>query len=124
MQELVLDDFGDLESGLLILTKRIFTDELHDFDEIVFLLEDGLDALLVSHEFGISCVIIFRKNTVIVGIRNIPIYRWEMLSLGEFLIQSPKDLHNIQSSRGNWIGEITTWWGYSTDNGNGTSSVW
>jgi hypothetical protein len=47
-----------------------------------------------------------------------------MLSLGEFLIQSPENLYDIKGSRCNWIGEITTWWGYSTDNRDGTNSIW
>ena len=46
-----------------------------------------------------------------------------MLSLGEFLIESPEHLDNLQGSHGDWIGEITSWWGYSTDNGDGSCTV-
>mmetsp|Transcript_22768 Transcript_22768/g.37711 ORF Transcript_22768/g.37711 Transcript_22768/m.37711 type:complete len:452 (-) Transcript_22768:29-1384(-) len=46
-----------------------------------------------------------------------------MLTLGKLLVKSPKDLDNRKSSSSNWIGEISTWWGDGTDNGNGTLTV-
>lgn len=53
LEELFLNDIGDLERGLLVLTERILTNELHNFDEIVLELENGLDSLLVVHEVGV-----------------------------------------------------------------------
>jgi len=47
-----------------------------------------------------------------------------MLSLGKFFIQSPEDLYDIKGSSCNWIREITTRWGYSTDNRDRSFSVW
>ena len=46
-----------------------------------------------------------------------------MLTLGQLLVQSPEDGHNGERGRGDRIGEITTWWGDSTDDGDGTGTV-
>lgn len=46
-----------------------------------------------------------------------------MLSFGQVLVETPENLHNGEGSRGNWVGEITTGRGDSTDNGDGTFAV-
>jgi hypothetical protein len=81
LQELVLDELGDLEGSLLVLTQGVLSDELHDFDKIVLLLQDVLDSNFVSHEVRVSGIIIFLKSSIVVRIRNVPVDGWEMLSL-------------------------------------------
>mgnify|MGYP007134770681 CR=1 FL=1 len=78
--------FTYLESSLLIFTKGILTNELHNFDEIVLLLEDLLDTLLESHEFWVTSVVVLGEGSIVVGVRDVPVDRWEMLSLGELFI--------------------------------------
>jgi len=38
LEELVLDDLSGLENSLLIFRKGVFSDKLHDFGQLVFLL--------------------------------------------------------------------------------------
>lgn len=124
MQEFILDQLGNLEGGLLVLSKGVLSDQLHNFNKVVLLLKNLLDSVFVSHEVWVSGIIIFLKGSIVIRVGNVPVHRWEMLSLCEFLIQSPEDLYDIKGSSSNWIGEISTWWRYSSDDRNGTHSVW
>lgn len=54
------------ENGFLILRKGVFTDQLHDFSEIFFFLQNFSDSSLQSHEVGIVLVVIVFKDSVIV----------------------------------------------------------
>lgn len=112
-----------LKSGLLVLTKGVLTDKLHDFNQIIFFLKDVLESTLVSHEVWVSSVVVLGKGSIVVGERDVPVDGWEMLSLGELLVQTPEDLYDIKSSCCNWVREVTTWWGYGTDDGNRSLSV-
>jgi len=40
LEELILDDLGGFEDGLLIFREGVLTDELHDFSQLIFGLED------------------------------------------------------------------------------------
>jgi len=124
LQELILDQLGHLEGCLLVLTEGVLSDQLHNFDKIVLLLQDVLDGNLVSHEVWVSSIIIFLKSSIVVRVGNVPVDGWEMLSLSELLIQSPEDLYDIEGSSSNWIREITTWWGHGSDNRNRTNTRW
>ena len=97
------------EDSLLIFGKRISSDELHDFRELIFLLEDLTDGFFESHELWVDFRVIFSKDSVVVGERNVPVDRGEMLTLSEFFVQTPEDLHDGKSGRCDWIGEVTTW---------------
>jgi len=124
LEELILDQFGNLESGLLVFAEGVLTNQLHDFDQVVLLLQDVLDGELVPHEVWVSSVVVFLKFSVVVGERDVPVHGREMLSLGEFLVQTPEDLYDIEGGSSDWIREITTWWRYGTNNRDGTDSVW
>ena len=123
LQELILDQLGHLEGCLLVLTEGVLSDQLHNFDKIVLLLQDVLDGNLVSHEVWVSSIIIFLKSSIVVRVGNVPVDGWEMLSLSELLIQAPENLHDGKSGRGNGIGEITTGRGDGTHNGDGSLTV-
>lgn len=47
-----------------------------------------------------------------------------MLSLGELLLESPEDLDDGQGGGGDWISEVSSWWGDGSDDGDRTFSVW
>lgn len=96
LQELLLDDLGDLKCGFLTLIQGIFTYKLHDFDKFILFLEDLGDHVLVSHELGIPGIVVILQVGIVVRVRDVPVDGWEMLSLGELLIQSPEDLHDIK----------------------------
>ena len=73
LQELILNDLGDLECSFLLLIKRVLTYKLYDFNKVVLILKDLLDGLLISHELWIPSVIIFLQVVTIVRIRDVPI---------------------------------------------------
>ena len=112
------------KDGLLILGKGILTDELHNLSQLILSLEDLTELLSESHELWGLLLVELVQGSVVVGEGNVPVHRWEMLSLGKLLIQSPENRDNGKSGGGNWIGEITTWWGDGTDNRDGTLTVW
>jgi hypothetical protein len=124
LQEFLFDDLSNSEDDLLILRKGVLSDQLNDFGQIFFVLQDLLDGSLHLDEVWVVVGIEAFKGLIVLGIGDVPVERWEMLSLGEFLIQSPEDLHDIQSGSSNWIGEVTTWWGHGTDDSDRSLSVW
>ena len=83
-----------LEHGLLILGEGVLTNELHDFSQLIFLLENLFEGFSEGHELGLSLGVVLTKNSIVVGEGNVPVDRREMLTLGKLLIQTPKDLHN------------------------------
>jgi len=68
LQELFLDELSNLESSLLLLIKRVFTNQLHNFDQIVLILQDPLDGLLELHELRVLLVVILSQDSIVVGI--------------------------------------------------------
>mmetsp|Transcript_8187 Transcript_8187/g.12551 ORF Transcript_8187/g.12551 Transcript_8187/m.12551 type:complete len:212 (+) Transcript_8187:21-656(+) len=108
LKELILDKLGDFEGGLLVLTKGVLSDQLDNFDQIILFLENLLHDVLKSHEVGVSLVVVVLESSIVVRVRDVPVHRREMLSLGKLLVQTPEDLHDIEGSGSNGIGEITT----------------
>lgn len=115
LQELFLDNKSSFHDSLLILREGVLTNKLHNFSQLVFLLQNLLDRFSEWHEFFVVLVVVLAEHSVVVGEGNVPVNRWEMLLLSEFLIQTPENLHDGKGSSSNWIGEITTWWGDGTD---------
>ena len=107
----------------MLLSEGVFTDQLHDFGKFFFFLKDLLNLNLELHEIRIIFVEIVFKHSVVVGVRDVPVDRGEMLSLGKFLIKTPEDLHDSEGGRSDGIGEITTWGRHSSDNGDSSLSV-
>ena len=124
LKEFFLDDLGDLESCFLFLIQGIFTYKLHNFDQLVFILKDLRNHIFISHKFWVPGVVVILQIGTVVRVGDVPVDGGEMLSLGELLIQSPEDLHDIEGGGGDWVGEITTWWRHGTYNGNRSLSVW
>ena len=100
--------FTYLEHGLLIFGKRVFTDELHDFSQLIFGLKDLSHLLTQAHELRLSPGVMLIKGVVVVRERDVPVDGREMLTLSELLIQTPEDGHDGESGRGDGVGEITT----------------
>ena len=130
----------------MIFGKRVLTDQLDDFVELSFFVENLLELSTQVREVRIEIIEVWielskkKKRKIIVKIngnvsnycellpfivrsRDIPVYWREMLTLSEFLIETPENLHNRKGSNGNGICEITTWRWNCTNDGNGTFSV-
>ena len=112
-----------LEDGLLIFRERILTDELDDFGELIFSLEDLTQLLTESHELGLDAGVMLREGVVVVGERDVPVDGGEMLTLSELLVETPENGDDGEGGRGDGIGEITTGRRDGTDNGDGTITV-
>lgn len=54
LQELILDDLGSLENGLLIFGERVSADQLDDFSEFIFVLENLTNGLSEAHELWVD----------------------------------------------------------------------
>lgn len=124
LQEFFLDDFSNIKSEFLIFWQWVLTDQLNDFVELDFFVQDFLDGLSQEWEFLVKLVEIRVELSFVVWGWDGPIDWWEMLLLGEFLIKTPEDLYDGQSWGCDWISKVTTWWTDGTDNGNWTCSVW
>jgi len=107
----------------LILGERVFTNQLHNFDQLVFLLQDLTGGLLEVHEVGLDIGVVLLQDGIVGGETQVPVDTGEMLTFGQVLVQTPEDLHNGEGGGGHGIGEITTGRGYSTDNGDRSLSV-
>ena len=55
-----------LENGLLIFGEGVLADQLHDFSQFVFLLEDLLDGFFEGHEFRVVLVVVLAKHSVVI----------------------------------------------------------
>merc|ERR1712050_384716 len=124
LQEIFSNNLGDLEGALLILGQRIFTNQLHDFLQIIFLLKDFFHLLLQHAVLWIELLEERLKDSDVLRKRDVPIDRREVLSLGQLLVQAPEDLHNAESGRCYWVCEISSWRRYCTDNCNRALSSW
>ena len=82
LQELVLDDLGSSEDRFLILREGVLTDELHNFGELIFLLEDLEDGFTEDHELWVGLGVVLVQDSVVVGETDVPVDTWEMLTLG------------------------------------------
>ena len=107
----------------MILGERILTDELHDFGELILSLEDLSHLLTEVHEIWLVLVVVLVESIVVVREGDVPVDGWEMLTLGQLLIQTPENTDDGEGGGGDGIGEITTWWGDSTDDRDGTGTV-
>lgn len=62
-----------LENGFLILRQRVLTDELDDFSELIFSLQDLSHLLSQSHELGLLLGVEVVESSIVVGERDVPV---------------------------------------------------
>ena len=67
LEELVLDDLGGPENGLLPFRKGVLTDKLHDLSQLILMLEDLTDFFTKIHELWISLGVVLEQDSVVVG---------------------------------------------------------
>src|SRR5690606_1112825 len=61
--------------------------------------------------------------TLIQGVRVHPVDGWEVSSVCKACVQSPEYLNDSKGCLGHRLGNISSWRGYGTDDGEGTDSV-
>mmetsp|Transcript_13856 Transcript_13856/g.32356 ORF Transcript_13856/g.32356 Transcript_13856/m.32356 type:complete len:236 (-) Transcript_13856:415-1122(-) len=123
-QEILTNELGNFHDDLLILGKRFLSDQLDNFLQVIFLLKDVHGSLTKSRVLFVHTIEERFQDLHVLGVRNEPVERREMLALRKLFVQSPKDLDNGQSSRCNGIGEISTWRRHCTHNRNSAFAVW
>jgi hypothetical protein len=106
-----------LKDSLLVLGERVSADELHDFSKLVFVLKDLADGLTEAHELGVNLSVVLAQDSVVVGERDVPVDRGEVLALRQLLVQAPENLHDSQGGRGNGVREVTTGGRHGTNDG-------
>lgn len=125
LKEIFSDDLGDFQSQLLIFGERISSDQLYDFVKFTFFLEDLLHLLSQVRVVRVEVLIeVGVELFIVVGGRDGPVDGGEVLSLGELLLKSPEDLDDGKGGGRDWISEVSSWWGYGSDDRDGTFSVW
>merc|ERR1712166_718354 len=88
LQEILSDDFRNLEGALLILGQGILANKLHNLLEVVLFLQDLLYFLLQHAILGIKPFEIRLKRSDILREGDVPIDRWEVLPLRQLLIET------------------------------------
>ena len=104
-----------LEDGLLVFGKRVPTDELHDFSQLVFVLEDLADGFTEAHELGVDLGVVLAKDSIVVGEGDVPVHGGEVLALGQLLVQAPENLHDSKRGGRDGVREVTTGGRHGTD---------
>mmetsp|Transcript_22668 Transcript_22668/g.28037 ORF Transcript_22668/g.28037 Transcript_22668/m.28037 type:complete len:203 (-) Transcript_22668:154-762(-) len=116
---IVADDLGNLKNELVRLSKRILADELHDLGQVILRLEklthDGAHGRKLR-EVGLVPRV---ESARVLGVRDEPVDRGEVLTLRKLLVKAPEDLDDAKRGGADGVGEIATGWGDGTDNGDG-----
>lgn len=124
LQEIFLDYLCELQYNLLLFWQRVFSYQLDEFLQLGFLLQNlsyDLSGLhLVRFLFGV----ILLQNLFIITEWFQPVDWREVLSLCQFLVETPEHLHDRQCLRCYRIIEVTSWRTHCTYDGNWPLSVW
>mmetsp|Transcript_2118 Transcript_2118/g.5368 ORF Transcript_2118/g.5368 Transcript_2118/m.5368 type:complete len:228 (-) Transcript_2118:1258-1941(-) len=118
LQEVFTDDLGDLQGALLVLGQGVLADKLHNFLQVILLLQNFLDTLLQHAVLGVVLLEVWLQDARVLRERDVPVDRREVLSLGQLLVQTPEHLHDAQCRRGHGVCEVATGRGDRSDNGN------
>ena len=124
LQKVVLEKLGDFESNLVGFGERCFSDQLHDFRKILFLLKDLLDLGTKRDEFLEILVVKIVESAKIFTVRYEPIDGWKVFALSEFLVETPEYLYDTEGGTRHGIGKVTTGRRNSTDYTDGTFAIW
>ena len=120
LQEIFTNDLGDFHNDLLVFGEGLLTDQLHDFLKVVFFLQDGTNSVSHENELGVHGGEEGLQHTIVLTVGDEPVDGGEVLTLGKLLFQTPEDLDDGESGRGDGIGEITTGRRDGTDDSDGT----
>jgi hypothetical protein len=108
LEEVLLDEGGNIQGDLVRVRQGTLSDKLHDLVQLLGIGQQLLDALSESGEFGVLLLVILVQDVGVLAVRQTGVDRREVLSLGELLVETPEHLDDTESGRGDGIGEITT----------------
>ena len=108
LQKVVLDQFGDFEGDFVTLRQGSLSDELHNFGQIFFLLENFLALGPQRHKLGKVALVVVVESTHVLAVADEPVDRGEVFALRQLLVQTPKHLHDAQRGRRDGVGKVAT----------------
>lgn len=107
----------------MVFGQGVFTDQLHNLIKFVFFLQNFFEGLSQVAELGVESIEIGVELFFVVAGGDVPVQGGEVLSLGQFFVQSPEHLHDCQSGAGNGVGEVSSWGGNGSHDGDGSLSI-
>jgi hypothetical protein len=110
LQEVLANNTRDLKRNFLIFGQRVLADQLHNLLQVILLLQDLLHRLLKCAILGVIGFEVRLQDTDVLREGDVPIHRWEMLTLRKLLVKAPEDLHNAKGRGCYGISEIAAWW--------------
>lgn len=96
LQEVLLDQCGDVQSDLVRVAKRRLTDQLHDLVQIFRSRKQLLDTAGKPGVFRVVFLVVLLERGGVFTVRLTGVDGREMLALSQFLVQTPEDLHDTQ----------------------------
>lgn len=81
LQEILSNNLGNLQGQLLVFGERVLADQLHNFVQLYFLMQNLLDFLSQVREFLIKGIEIAVQLPLIVARADGPVHGWEMFTL-------------------------------------------
>jgi len=103
LQEVVFDDLGDFESDLVGLGEGVLSDELDDFGEIFFVLQDLLTFGTEIDKVRVELLVERSERLHVLGIGDEPVDGRKVFTLSELLVETPEDLDDGKSGGSDWI---------------------
>lgn len=109
LQKVVLQHPRHLQRDLVVLAQRALPHQLHDLGKIVLLLQNLLRLRAQVDEAGFGGLVVWLENFGVLGVGDVPVDGGEMFPLGEFLVETPEDLHDTERGGRDRVGEVTAW---------------
>mmetsp|Transcript_11038 Transcript_11038/g.24343 ORF Transcript_11038/g.24343 Transcript_11038/m.24343 type:complete len:225 (+) Transcript_11038:100-774(+) len=107
-KEIFTNELGNFHDNFLILRQGLLTNKLHNLRKIVLHLQN-ITALVTEVSITrIHLIKVRLENLHVLRVRNQPIKRWEMFTLGKLLVETPEHLHDRKGGCSHWIREIPT----------------
>ena len=126
LEKVVLDELGNVERDLVGLgegalcsfisnrrKEQYLSHKLHNFTQILLLLQHLLDPRTQRQEFRVKLFIVGLERIDILAIAQRPIDTGKVLALCELLVQAPENLHDSQGRGRDGLAIISAGWGYS-----------
>src|SRR5699024_6210849 len=121
LQEAQADDAGDFQRQFLIIGQYVASDQLDDFHQGTFLIEEGHDLVSKIHKIFIDVVFVPGRQVVqILAVAGQPVDGREVSGVCQRLVQSPETADIPFGVHGNRFREVAALGRYGADDGDGS----
>mmetsp|Transcript_8655 Transcript_8655/g.14936 ORF Transcript_8655/g.14936 Transcript_8655/m.14936 type:complete len:548 (+) Transcript_8655:633-2276(+) len=122
-EEVLANNLGDFQRDLVRFRQRVLAHKLHDFVEVLLLLQDLPELGAQVNEVRVVRVVVCLQCLGVLGVADEPVDGREVLALSELLVEPPEHLDNAEGGGSDGVGEITTGGGDSADDGDGAVAL-